>query len=109
MTLTEDKSYLLYLNSQDRISGSNNDSTFYINWDSFLPRKPEQYEVSFMFNSATGHFTDSGQSRAVLISVGTELPTGTTVKLYPLIKWTSECFYTAQFFELCCKKHSRFK
>jgi hypothetical protein len=60
MTLTEDKPYLLFLNSQDWISGQNNDATFYINWDTFLPRKPEQYEVSFMFNSSTGHYSNSG-------------------------------------------------
>lgn len=59
-TLKEDQSYLLFLNSQDKISGSNNDATFYINWDTFLPRKPEQYEMSFMFNSGSGHFTDNG-------------------------------------------------
>ena len=60
MTLTDDKPYLLFLNSQDKISGTNNDATFYINWDTFLPRKPEQYEVSFMFNSFTGHYSDYG-------------------------------------------------
>lgn len=60
MTLTEDKTYLLFLNSQDKISGTNNDCNFYINWDTFLPRKVEQYEVSFQFNSSTGHYSDYG-------------------------------------------------
>jgi len=68
MTLTEDKPYLLFLNSTDKISGSNNDATFYINWDTFLPRKPEQYEVSFMFNSSTGHYSDYGPNTGFFTS-----------------------------------------
>jgi hypothetical protein len=60
--MSVEKSYLLYLDSRDKISGKNNDANFNINWDSFLPRKYTQYEVSFLFQSVAGNYSDSGRT-----------------------------------------------
>ena len=40
------KTYNLYLQSTDRISGTNNNPTFYVNWDAFLPRN-KYFSVNF--------------------------------------------------------------
>ena len=58
--MSSEKSYLLYLDSGDKISGKNNDANFNINWASFLPQEYNQYEMSFMFQTASGTYTDSG-------------------------------------------------
>ena len=60
--MSDSKSYLLNLDSRDKISGKNNDANFNINWDSFLPRIPTQYEVSFLFQSAGGSYADAGKN-----------------------------------------------
>ena len=55
----ETKSYTLFLSSSDKISGSNNNATFNINWDSFLPREFDTYKVSFSYQSGGGNYKDS--------------------------------------------------
>jgi len=51
------KTYNLYLQSTDRISGTNNNPTFYVNWDAFLPRN-KYFSVNFSFVSAAGVYAD---------------------------------------------------
>jgi len=55
----ETKSYTLFLSSTDKISGTNNNATFNINWDSFLPRDYDTYKVSFSLQTAGGLYKDS--------------------------------------------------
>ena len=43
----EKPSYTLYLNSLDKIDGSNNNCRFNVNWDSFLPRDFSFYKEYF--------------------------------------------------------------
>jgi len=63
--MTENKkTYNLYLSSTDRISGTHNNPTFNVNWDTFLP-KNKYFSVNFSFVSAAGIYADcviSGQS-----------------------------------------------
>ena len=41
--------YNVYINSNDKMSGKNNNATFQINWDDFLPRNYKYYNVTFLF------------------------------------------------------------
>jgi len=51
------KTYNLYLQSTDRISGTHNNPTFNVNWDTFLPRN-KYFSVNFSFVSAAGVYAD---------------------------------------------------
>jgi hypothetical protein len=55
----ETKSYTLFISSNDKVDGTNNNATFNINWDSFLPREYDTYKLGFSFQTAVlvhGHF-----------------------------------------------------
>ena len=52
------KSYTLYLSSADKISGTNNNATFDINYSSFLPNDYTQYKVAYSFLSTGGYYFD---------------------------------------------------
>ena len=52
------KSYNLYLSSADKINGTNNNSYFNVNWESFLPRDYDAYQVNFNFNVTAGYYKD---------------------------------------------------
>ena len=41
------KIFIIYLNSTQKISGNNNDATYFIDWSSLLPRA--KYKCSFIF------------------------------------------------------------
>ena len=55
----ETKSYTLYLSSSDKISGTNNNATFNINFDDFLPREYDTYKLVYNFQSGGGLYQDS--------------------------------------------------
>ena len=44
--------YNIYINSNDKMSGKNNNATFQINWNDFLPRNYKYYNVTFSFQTA---------------------------------------------------------
>ena len=46
--------YNIYINSNDKMSGKNNNATFQINWNDFLPRNYKYYNVTFSFQTAAG-------------------------------------------------------
>jgi hypothetical protein len=50
--------YNIYINSNDKMSGKNNNATFQINWDDFLPRNYKYYNVTFSFQTAPGYYKD---------------------------------------------------
>ena len=53
-------SYTLYLNSTDRISGTNNNATFNINWLSLFPNNDhDSYKAIFTFQSVGGYYKDN--------------------------------------------------
>ena len=51
------KTYNLYLSSNDKISGTHNNPTFNVNWDTFLPRN-KYFSVNFSFVTAAGIYAD---------------------------------------------------
>jgi hypothetical protein len=51
--------YTLILNSNDKISGDNNNATFDINFDTFLPREYSTYKVMFNFSTVGGYYVDN--------------------------------------------------
>lgn len=54
------KVYNFYINSADKISGTNNNANFYINWDSILPHDGvNYYKVSFSFQTCSGYYKDA--------------------------------------------------
>ena len=48
------KNYNLYLASNDKISGTNNNAVFNVNWESFLPRDFDTYQIMFNMNVVAG-------------------------------------------------------
>jgi len=61
-TTLEKPTYLLTINSNDRVSGLNNSATFQINWDDFLPRDVQKYKMTFNFQTTGGYYLDSTAS-----------------------------------------------
>lgn len=59
MNQLDKKSYTVFLNSNDKVSGSNNNATYQINWDDFLPRDVDFYKVVFSFQTAGGYYKDN--------------------------------------------------
>lgn len=54
----ETPTYTLYLSSNDKVSGSNNNCTFNVNWDSFLSRDYDRYKVRYSFLTSGGYYKD---------------------------------------------------
>jgi hypothetical protein len=50
--------YTLVLDSDDKVSGTNNNATFNINWAAFLPMKYSYYKVIFNFQTVGGYYKD---------------------------------------------------
>ena len=50
--------YNIYISSNDKMSGKNNNATFQINWNDFLPRNYKYYNVTFSFQTAPGFYKD---------------------------------------------------
>ena len=53
-----DATYTLVMNSNDRISGTNNNAIFDINWSDFLPVEFERYKMVFTFQTTGGYYAD---------------------------------------------------
>jgi hypothetical protein len=56
------KSYTLYISSTDKISGTNNNANFQINWVDFLPTKHKEYKMTFSFQSGGGNYKDTNST-----------------------------------------------
>ena len=60
LVATDKTTYTLYLSSNNKINGSNNNSAqFNVNWDTFLPRKYDYFKMIFNFQSTGGFYKDS--------------------------------------------------
>ena len=59
MNQLDKNSYTLFLNSTDKVSGSNNNANYQVNWDDFLPRDIDNYKVVFSFQTAGGYYRDN--------------------------------------------------
>lgn len=56
--------YSLVINSVDRISGTNNNATYQINWQDFLPTDYATYKIAFSFQSSGGYYSDGVYSNS---------------------------------------------
>src|SRR6476646_4764306 len=60
------KTYNVFISSADRISGTHNNATYEINWESFLPHNPhisnneQNYSVSMCLSTAAGYYGNYG-------------------------------------------------
>lgn len=59
MNQLDKPSYTLFLNSTDKINGTNNNANYQVNWDDFLPREIENYKVVYSFQTAGGFYRDN--------------------------------------------------
>jgi hypothetical protein len=74
--LTEKITYSVCINSTNKISGSNNNCSFYIPWVTILPGKYDVYKVIYNFQSVGGYYKDvaggiSNTSAKLLCDFGT--------------------------------------
>ena len=53
------KNYTLFMTSQDKVSGTNNNAVFNVNWESFLPRDFDTYQLDFSFHVNAGYYKDT--------------------------------------------------
>ena len=56
--MQENKTYTLFINSNNKISGSNNNANYQINFD-FLPHDCNYFKIAFSFNTASGYYKDN--------------------------------------------------
>ena len=63
------KSYSLFINAGDKISGNNNNASYNVNWDDLLPRDYDSYKMGFSFQTGGGNYKDSSAQFLGTISV----------------------------------------
>ena len=56
--VVDSTSYTLVINSADKISGTNNNATYQVNWRDFLPDNFQCYKVAFSFQTIGGYYGD---------------------------------------------------
>jgi hypothetical protein len=56
--IMDNKSYNLYISSNDELSGSNNNCTFNVQWEAFLPKGYKVFKVQF-YGLSVGAYGDS--------------------------------------------------
>ena len=56
--MKEIATYSLVLNSFDKTYGTNNNATFQVNWNDFLPAEYDQYKIKYSFFSNGGFYLD---------------------------------------------------
>jgi len=54
----EKRTYTLFVNSNDKISGNHNNASFDIHWNDFLPLDFDMYKVIFSFQTTGGNYKD---------------------------------------------------
>jgi hypothetical protein len=58
----EQRTYTLYINSADKISGTNNAAVFNVDWEEFLPHNFNEYKMVFSFQTTGGYYKDTGST-----------------------------------------------
>lgn len=56
--MSEKETYSLFISSTDKISGTNNNGQYNINWDDFLPRGYNFFKMIFNFQTGGGYYKD---------------------------------------------------
>ena len=67
------KNYTIFISSNDKVSGTNNNGTYQINWDDVLPRNYTAYKCAFMFQTGGGKYTDGAYPTFTATTAGTIL------------------------------------
>ena len=62
-----DTTYTLVINSADKVSGTNNQATFQVNWKDFLPAEYDRYKM-VTFQSTGGYYSDNVYGSSVSTS-----------------------------------------
>jgi hypothetical protein len=76
--VVDSTTYTLVINSADRISGTNNNATFQVNWRDFLPDNYDTYKLAFSFQTYGGYYGD-GTFSSSGPNIGATTNTPTTV------------------------------
>ena len=63
-----DTTYSLVINSADKVSGTNNQATFQVNWKDFLPSEYDRYKMVFTFQTTGGYYSDNVYGSSVSTS-----------------------------------------
>jgi hypothetical protein len=63
----DNPTYSLIINSTNRVSGTNNNATFDIHWDDFLPKEYNMYKVAFNFQAVGGNYKDGTYSTVPIV------------------------------------------
>ena len=50
--------YTVFISSTDKVSGTNNNGTYQINWDDILPRNYNNFKMAFTFQTGGGKYQD---------------------------------------------------
>jgi hypothetical protein len=58
-SILEKVTYNLYINSTDKVSGTNNNANYMINWNDFLPDKYFTYKMIWNMQTIGGYYKDS--------------------------------------------------
>jgi hypothetical protein len=58
----ESRTYTLYINSAGKISGTNNNATFYVEWETFLPVNYNEYKIVWCLQTTGGYYKDTGST-----------------------------------------------
>jgi hypothetical protein len=59
MNQLDKPSYTVFINSNDKVSGTNNNANYQINWSDFLPNNVDKYKLVFSFQTAGGYYKDN--------------------------------------------------
>jgi hypothetical protein len=62
MDYSESRNYTLYINSADKISGTNNNAIFYVEWENFLPNTFNEYKMAWCMQTTGGYYKDTGSA-----------------------------------------------
>jgi hypothetical protein len=78
--MSEKETYSLFISSTDKISGTNNNGQYNINWDDFLPRGYNFFKMIFNFQTGGGYYKDftgatTTQATAAATTVTTSVST----------------------------------
>ena len=97
-SIIEKSSYNLYINSTDKISGNNNNATYQVNWDDFLPSKYNFYKMIWSLNSVGGYYKDSNNTTVTVTSSaagGSNINMASTTGLFVGMGVTSSTYIAA--------------
>jgi hypothetical protein len=78
--------YNLYLSSNDRVGGTNNNATYQVNFDDFLPRKYNNYKMIWNLSTTGGLYKDttsiSANVNAIITTGVATLTFGSTTGMF---------------------------